>query len=246
MHAKDARTRSSLVAIADGDNTGAFPNRKALPALLALLLVVVNVVGCGGAYTNSNPNDGKKYPFLVDVTLQPATAPSIAVSGTVAVRADAGYQVSANGEVDYKTVTSSATWNTSNAAVATVDKGQVTGTGIGSATISATLDGKTGRTLVVVGQTPTLDITPTGPFSLSANPDQHFRAPARYSDGSVLDLTYYVTWNSSAPGVVKFYNDPYDYVHDVGEAALLATGTTTITATLDTGDVGSLDVTVVP
>ena len=99
---------------------------------------------------------------------------------------------------------------------------------------------------MVVGQTPTLDITPTGPFSLSANPDQHFRAPARYSDGSVLDLTYYVTWNSSAPGVVKFYNDPYDYVHDVGEAALLATGTTTITATLDTGDVGSLDVTVVP
>src|SRR6266478_2213814 len=209
-----------------------FPNRKSQPALLALLLTVLNVVACGGAHTVSNPNDGKKYPFLVDVTLQPATAPSIAVARTLAVRADGGYQVSPN-EIDYKTVTSSATWNTSNTAVATVDKGQVTGTGIGSATISATLDGKTGRTLVVVGQTPTVDITPTGPFSLSANPDQHFKASGSYSDGSVLDLTCYATWNSSAPEVLKFYDD---YAHDCAEAALLVTGTTTITATVDTGD----------
>jgi len=219
-----------------------FPNRKSQPALLALLLTVLNVIACGGAHTISNPNDGKKYPFLVDVTLQPATAPSIAVARTLAVRADGGYQVSPN-EIDYKTVTSSATWNTSNAAVATVDKGQVTGTGIGSATISATLDGKTGRTLVVVGQTPTVDITPTGPFSLSANPDQHFKASGSYSDGSVLDLTCYATWNSSAPEVLKFYDD---YVHDCAEAALLVTGTTTITATVDTGDVGSLGVVVAP
>jgi len=219
-----------------------FPNPKALAALLALLVVVLTVIGCGGAHTNSKPNDGKKYPFLVDVTLQPATAPSIAMAKTLAVSAYGGYQVSPN-EIDYKTVTSSATWNTSNAAVATVDKGQVTGTGIGSATISAILDGKTGRTLVVVGQTPTLDITPTGPFSLSANSDQRFKTSARYSDGSVLDLTCYATWNSSAPEVLKFYND---YVHDCAEAALLATGATTITATVDTGDVGSLDVVVAP
>jgi hypothetical protein len=213
-------------------------NCKAVPALLALLLPLLTLVACNS--TGTNP--GTKYPFLLAVTLQLGSAPSFAVAGTVQVGATGAYQISAT-QISDKDVTSSATWSTSNTAVATVNKGLVTGTGIGSATISASLDGKTVTTLVVVGQTPTLDITPTGPFSLSANPDQHFQASASYPDGSVLDLTVYATWSSSAPGVLKVYND---YVHDVGEATLLATGTTTITATLDTGDVGSLDVTVVP
>jgi len=223
-------------------------NRKAVPALLALLLPLLTLAACNGAYsgTNSGTNSGTTYPYLSGVTLQPGSAPSITVAGTVYVGANAGYQVSGT-EIDYKDVTSSVTWSTSNAAVATVNKGLVTGTGIGSATITASLDGKTGTTLVVVGQTPTLDVTPTatGTFSLSANPDQHFQASASYSDGTVLDLTIYATWSSIVPGVLKFYG-PLDYTHDVGEATLLATGTTTITATLDSGDVGSLDVTVVP
>jgi hypothetical protein len=218
-------------------------NRKAVAALLALLLLLT-LAACKGAY--SGTNSGATYPYVSGVTLQPGAAPSIAVAGTVQVGANGAYQDSAT-EITYKDVTSSATWSTSNAAVATVSKGLVTGTGIGSATITASLGGKTGTTLVVVGQTPTLDVTPngTGTFSLSANPDQHFQASASYPDGSALDLTIYATWNSSVPGVLKFY-DPRDYTHDPGEATLLATGTTTITASLDSGDVGSLGVTVVP
>ena len=55
-----------------------------------------------------------------------------------------------------------------------------------------------------------------------------------------MDLTIYTTWSSSKPEVLKFFND---YVHFVGEATLLTRmGTTTITATLDSGEVGSLDV----
>jgi hypothetical protein len=166
------------------------------------------------------------------------------VAGTVLVGANAAYQESAT-EISYKDVTSSATWSTSKDAVATAGQGLVTGTGIGSATITASFGGKTATTLVVVGQTPTLDVTSTGNgmFSLSAHPDQLFHMSASYSDGNVLDLTIYSTWSSSNPGVLKFFKD---YVHDLGEATLLATGTTTVTATLDTGDVGSLDVTVVP
>jgi hypothetical protein len=222
-------------------------NRKAAPALLALLLPLLTLVACGGAYPSNNA--GTNYPYLSAVTLQPLASPSIAVAGTVQVRADAAYQVSAN-EIDYTDVTSSATWSTSDAAVATVNAGLVTATGIGSATISASLNGKTGTTLVVAEQTATLDITPTGTgvLSLSASPDQHFQASASYSDGSVLDLTYYATWSSSVPAVLEFYDvyDPFDYLHGPGDARLLATGTATITATLDTAEVGSLDVTVVP
>jgi trimeric autotransporter adhesin len=227
-------------------------NRNALPVLLALL----TLVACSGSYPGAtpagpgspgnpgNPGPTPTYPFLSEVTLQPSSAPSIAVAGTVLVGANAAYQDSAT-QISYKDVTSSATWSTSKDTVATVEKGLVTGNGIGSATITASFGGKTATTLVVVGQTPALDVTSTdkGMFSLTANPDQHFQVTASYSDGNVLDLTVYVTWGSSKPEILKFFND---YVHDVGEATLLTTGTTTITATMDSGEVGSLDVTVVP
>jgi trimeric autotransporter adhesin len=214
-------------------------NRKAVPALLALLLLLT-LAACSGAYSVTNSGT------LSAVTLQPGAVPSIAVAGTVQVGANGAYQDSAT-KISYKDVTSSATWSSSNAAVATVNKGLVTGTGIGSATITASLDGKTGTTVVVVGQTLTLEVTPSvpGTFSLSANPDRHFQAAAHYSDGTVLDLTIYATWSSSMPGVLLFY-DPSDYRHEPGEATLVATGTTTVTATLDSEHVGSLGVIVLP
>jgi hypothetical protein len=217
-------------------------HRKAVPSLLAILLPLVTLAACS-SYNGSHP--GTTYPYLSGVTLQPSSSPSIVVTGTVLVGASGAYQNSAT-EITYTDVTGSATWGTSNAAVATVDKGLVTGTGIGSGTITASFNGKQGTTLVVVGQTPTLQITSTKTFSLSANPDQQFQVSASYSDSSVLDLTNYVTWDSSAPGVLKFF-DPTDYLHSPGEATLLETGMTTVTATtLETGDVGSLDVTVIP
>ena len=218
-------------------------HKKAVPSLLAILLPVVTLAACGSSYNGSQP--GTTYPYLSGVTLQPGSSPSIVVTGTVLVGASGAYQNSAT-EITYTDVTSSATWGTSNAAVATVDKGLVTGVGMGSAMITASFNGKQGTTLVVVGQTPTLQITSTKTFSLSANPDQRFQVSASYSDSSVLDLTNYVTWDSSAPAVLKFF-DANDYLHSPGEATLLATGTTTVTATsVKTGDVGSLDVTVIP
>jgi hypothetical protein len=222
-------------------------NRKAVPALVAFVLPLLSLVACNSAYTGSNSGTGTNYPFLADVTLRAGTTPSIAVAGTVLVGASAGYQVSAT-EIQYNDVTTSATWSSSDDTVATVSKGLVTGTGIGSATISASLNGKTGTTLVVVGQTATVGIAKAdmGGLSLSVFPDQHFKASASFSDNSVLDLTSFATWSSSAPEILKFYDDPFDYLHDVGEATLLATGTTTITATLQTGEAASLDVTVVP
>lgn len=218
-------------------------NRKGVPALLALLLLLT-LAACSGA--NSGINSGTASGALSGVTLQPAAAPSIAVAGTVQVGANAAYQESSTTTV-YKDVTSSATWSSSDTAVATVNNGLVTGTGIGSATITASLDGKMGTTQVVVGQTLTLEVTPTTPgtFSLSANPDQHFQASAHYSDGTVLDLTHYTTWSSSRTAVLAFY-DLTDYTHEPGEALLVSTGTATVTATLDLEHVGSVSVIVLP
>ncbi len=203
----------------------------------ALPLPLLTLVACNSA-TNAGTNQ-QKYPFLVAVTLQPRSAPSIAVGKTVQVSANAEYQISATDFAD-KDVTSSAPWSTSNPDVAMVNKGLVTGTGIGSATIRVSLDGKTGSTLVVVGQTGVLDITPTGPFSLSATPEIDFYATETFPDGSTLDVGGLATWTASPGGIV----DIYPYLG--GHATLVATGTTTITATLDTGELGTVTITVVP
>ena len=160
------------------------PHHKAVPAILALLLLLA-LAACSSAYSGTHSGT------LSGMTVQPAAVPSIPVAGTVQIGANGAYQQSAT-QVSYKDVTSSATWSSSNQAVATVQKGLVTGTGIGSATITASLDGKTGTTVVVVGQALVLEVTPTGTdtFSLSGNRDRQFQALANYSDGTVLDRSH--------------------------------------------------------
>jgi trimeric autotransporter adhesin len=214
-------------------------HRRAMPALLVLPLLLT-FAACNSI--SSSTNSGT----LSGVSLQPGAVPSIPVGGTVQVGANGAYQESGNNS-SYKNVTSSATWSSSNTAIATVNKGLVTGTGIGSATITASLDGKTGTTVVVVGETLTLEVTPTSTstFSVSANPNRYFQALAHYPDGTVLDLTAFTTWSSSNTAVLLFY-DPSDYTHKPGEAALVAAGTATVTATLDLEHVGSVGVIVLP
>jgi hypothetical protein len=144
----------------------------------------------------------------------------------------------------YQDMTNSATWSTSDAAVATVNSGRVTGAGMGSARITGSYGGKTDSVVVVVGLVPTLTVTPdsSATFQLS-HPQRQFFVNATYTDGTQLDLTEFVIWTSSPTGVVKF-DDPYGF--SPGLATLISAGTTTITATHRAGEEGSLTVTVDP
>jgi len=149
------------------------------------------------------------------------------------------YQNSPN-SFTHTDVTNSAAWTTSDPAIATVNNGLVTGTGIGSVTISATFGGKSGSMTVFVGLTSYITISPTGPFSRSATPNMNFVATETFPDGSTLDVSGPAIWNSSSGRVM----DIYPFLG--GYATLVGTGTTTITATVSTGEVGTLTVTVVP
>jgi hypothetical protein len=203
--------------------------------ILSSLLVLVS---CGGAATSTSTTKST----LSGITLEPATAPAISLSGSVQVRATGMYQISAT-DFSPQDVTNSATWSTSNAAVATVNAGVVTGKAIGSVTITASLDGHTSSALVVVGQTPSVAVSAQGPAAFHvSSPNRQFQYIATYPDGSVLDLTKYATWSSSDAAVMKFFND---YLHDPGEALLVGTGMATVTATQNNGDVGILQVSVV-
>ena len=208
---------------------------------MIFLASILTTTACGGGYNSSSPSPGSSQGNLNAISVYARSSPSIPVNGTVEVQAD-GYYGPQQTNQDLKT---SATWSTSNAAVATVDKGHVVGGGVGSATITATVGGKTGSIVVVVGLTPTVAIVPSAAsISLSVH-QQQFLAQASYSNGTVLDLTVFVTWKSSKETVLAFsVNDPYGL--DPGLATLLATGDTIVTATEPSGETGSLAVSVVP
>ncbi len=220
--------------------TGSSPNHKVLAILVLLGFLVL--AGCGGAYQYQNTRPPNQPPYqesLAQVQVVALAGPSIQISGTVLVSASAVYQTSPN-SFRHTDVTNSATWTTSDPAIATVNNGLVTGTGIGSVTISATFSGKSGSMTVFVGLTNYITISPTGPFSLSATPNMTFYATETFSDGSTLDVSGAAFWDSSSGRVM----DIYPYLG--GYATLVGTGTTTITATVSTGEVGTLTVTVVP
>ena len=89
-----------------------------------------------------------------------------------------------------------------------------------------------------VGLTASLSITPAGPFRLSATPSLTFKALESFSDGSTLDVRGPAPWNSSNQGIVSAY------LPSVVKLCWVAPAPTTIIATMDTGERGSLDVTV--
>ena len=207
-------------------------------SLMIVLALGVITTACGGGYSTG----GGPAP-LTDLYVYAQSAPSIPVGGIVKLIANGKYGDPA-AAVQNKDVTSTATWTSSDDAVATVTMGHVTGTGTGSVAITAKLGGHTAVITVVVGLTPNIAVTPdgTGTFSLS-HPQQQFFANATYSDSTVLDLTNYVIWSASPAGVMKF-DDPYGL--EPGLATFTSTGTATVTATLRAGEEGSLTITVDP
>jgi concanavalin A-like lectin/glucanase superfamily protein/Big-like domain-containing protein/ASPM-SPD-2-Hydin domain-containing protein len=135
-------------------------------------------------------------------------------------------------------LTTSATWSSSNPAVATVNgSGKATTVAIGNATITAALGGETGSTsLSVVPSLVSLQVNPPTP-SIAAGTTQAFTATGTFSDGSTQNLTASVSWSSSAPSVAS--------IAAGGLANGTAAGQTTIAATADSVS-GSTVLTVTP
>ena len=129
-------------------------------------------------------------------------------------------------------VTALATWTSSTAAAATVSdapgsKGLVAPVGAGMTTISAQFSGRTGSTTVTVSAATlsSMTIAPANPTS-GAGGTVVFTAIGTFSDGSILDVTAFVTWTSSDTTVADVSNA----AGSRGQATAFAAGTTTIQA----------------
>ncbi len=188
-----------------------------------------------GAFTSSAAItvSGGTSPNLTSIAVLPAN-PSIPVNTTQQLAATGSYSDGSS-----RDLTNLVTWSSSTIANATVDAaGLVSGVAAGTATITATLGSVSKATSVTV-TAPTItsiSVTPDD-LTLAIGIDQQFTASANYSDGSSQDLVGGVSWTSSTTSVATIDNN--------GLAAILAAGTTTITATVG-AFTDSTTITVVP
>jgi hypothetical protein len=128
-------------------------------------------------------------------------------------------------------------WSSSSPSVANPSngrkkKGIVVGKHNGSATITATTQGISGSTTLMVssGTLSSITISPTSP-SIPNHTKQQFVATGHYTDGSSSDITAIVSWTSSSTAVASISNGPFIY----GQASASSAGMTTIKATDSSG-----------
>ena len=166
---------------------------------------------------------------VASVTVAPTTLPlQVGQTGTLtATTRDA-----ANNVLTGRTVT----WTSSNQAVATVaPNGTVTAVAPGSATITATSEGKTGTATVTVTAVPVASVTVSPPtVNLTTGATQQITPTPRDAQGTALPGRP-VTWASANTNVAT--------VSPSGLITAVAPGNTTVTATSE-GKVGTVTVTV--
>ena len=188
-------------------------------ALLPLLTLAF-AVGCGG--------DSSGPPAVA--TVEVSTVADIVVGQTaqlIATPRDASGNPLANRTI---------TWSTSSASIATVStSGAVTGVTPGSATITATSEGKNGTRLVTIIPPPVASVTVTAASTtLQTGGTTQLTAVTRDAGNNVLTGRP-VTWSSSDPAVASVSND--------GLVTGLTGGTVTVTATSE-GRTGTVQITV--
>ncbi len=145
------------------------------------------------------------------LTVDTPTLTSLAVAPTTLLLAN-GYTAAASVVGTYSDsqkldLTSSATWSSSNTAVATVSnsfgsKGLVTGVSAGSSTLTAGVLSLSGTGVVNVTSA-TLSSIAINPSSLTiaSGTKEQLKADGLFSDASSLDLTYSATWDSTNAAV---------------------------------------------
>src|SRR5437867_7694 len=181
----------------------------------------------GGTATITATSEGQSGTATVTVTVPVAT---VSVSPAPAsVQAGQTVQLTATTRDAGGTVLTGRviTWSTSNANVATVSNaGLVTGVVAGTATITATSEGRAGTSTVTVTAPPpvpvaTVSVAPASP-SVQTGQTVQLTATTRDAGGAVLTGRV-ITWATSNAGVAT--------VSSAGLVTGLSAGTATITAT---------------
>jgi len=200
----------------------------------ALVAVISNNPGSNGLATSSGQGAAAMTATLGTVTqsatltVGAATLVSIALTpANPSVPLGAGQQFTATGtftDGSTQNLTTSATWNSSAPAIASIDPaGLATSITPGSTVIRASV-GSISATTTFTVSAPALVSLSVLPANVSIAPgaQQQFNAIGSFTDGSTQDLTSSVTWSCSAGTVAS--------ISPTGVGLGLSPGTTTIQA----------------
>ena len=169
--------------------------RSAISWLLPVTFMnLLMAAGCGSSPANSSPSPSNN-KTLSSLTLIPVN---------VSLNVNAAQQFTVTGtysDGSQTNVTSSATWASSNAAVAAVNaSGLLNAIAPGTATATATVGTVSANTSVTVNapvkSLTSITITPSQ-LSIPRGATQQLTATGNYSDNSQADLTASVVWSSS-------------------------------------------------
>ncbi len=193
---------------------------------MVLLAVTAAITACSGDSSSGPPPNTVA---VVEVT------PS---SATLNVGESQQFVASPKNSVGAVVAGKSATWSSSNQTAATVDvAGLVRGVAAGTATISATVDGKSGAASVTV-ITPPVAAVALAPGSLTLTVSGSSQLTATLTDAAGTTLTgRTVTWSTANAAVAT--------VNGTGVVTGVAIGSTVITATSE-GRSASVPVAVIP
>ncbi|MBA3947195.1 MAG: Ig-like domain-containing protein, partial [Herpetosiphonaceae bacterium] len=187
-----------------------------------------------GTVTIKATSQGVSGTAILNVTA--AVVTSIAVApGTATIASGTKTQYVATGTFSDGTsqvLTSVVNWTTGDSTIATISnvagtKGRATGTGVGTTTITAELNGVSGSASIIVTNAVLhgLDITPAA-SSILKGATQQFTATGTFSDGSTQDLTNSVQWASTLTIIAT--------IDQTGLATGVNIGGTLISATFNT------------
>jgi YVTN family beta-propeller protein len=193
---------------------------------LVLLTIVCMLAGCGG---------GAPFPpvTLTSISVTPVNT-SIAPGTTAQFRAVGIFSDHAT-----RDLTTSVTWSSSDAGIATISnsqgtKGLATAVAAGSSTITATSGNISGSTIITPAALVSIAVTPTNPTSIVGT-TQQFTATGILSNNATQDLTSLVAWSSSNTGIATISSGGITTAVAAGSTVITATftgvsGTTTLTA----------------
>ncbi|OBP14531.1 hypothetical protein A5320_12250 [Rheinheimera sp. SA_1] len=229
---------TSIVTWSSSDISIAYVNpNMAIDSGLATTLIPGNVMisatidSTMGTISNSAPLTVTD-AIITTVTISPTT-PQLINGFTQQLKATANY--SNQTTVD---VTTTVSWSSSDTTVVTMNPSGVSNSGlatpvmVGTALITATLNAMTSASaqVSVVDATLTnISVTPLLP-GLAAGNSQQFSASGIFSNGSMMDLSRFVTWQS-ANTVVATFNP--NFQNNSGLLTSFVIGNTEVTASLN-------------
>jgi 6-phosphogluconolactonase (cycloisomerase 2 family) len=207
---------------------------------------ITTAIGSGGLATGVGPGTTEITATLggvvgsANLTVTAAVLVSIAVTpSNFSIPKGTVQQLTATGtysDNSIQVLTTTVTWGPATSNIATVSNaavsvGKATALGLGTVTVTATLGGITGSTMLTV--TPavlvSIAVTPAN-ASIANSTTQQLTATGTYSDNSTLNLTMQVTWAPATGAIATVSNA----AGSQGLAIALNPGNVTITAALGT------------